>query len=42
MNYPISLLRGSSLERGERRIEAVELEEMARLYNKPLDYFVKQ
>lgn len=31
----------SKVERGERRIDAVELEELARLYEKPLDYFVK-
>ncbi|PIR83006.1 hypothetical protein COU19_02465 [Candidatus Kaiserbacteria bacterium CG10_big_fil_rev_8_21_14_0_10_56_12] len=31
----------SKIERGERRIDAVELDELARLYGKPLDYFVK-
>ncbi|MEK7567387.1 MAG: helix-turn-helix transcriptional regulator [Patescibacteria group bacterium] len=31
----------SKIERGERRIDAVELEEMARLYCKSLDYFVR-
>ena len=31
----------SKIERGERRLDAVELNELARLYSKPLDYFVK-
>jgi len=31
----------SKIERGERRIDAVELDELAKLYGKPLDYFVK-
>lgn len=31
----------SKIERGERRIDAVELDELARLYGKPIDYFVK-
>ena len=30
----------SKIERGERRIDVVELDELARLYNKPMDYFV--
>ena len=31
----------SKIERGERRIDAVELDELAKLYGKPLDYFIK-
>ena len=31
----------SKVERGERRIDAVELNELAKLFGKPLDYFVK-
>ncbi|MFA6426770.1 MAG: helix-turn-helix transcriptional regulator [Phycisphaerae bacterium] len=31
----------SKVERGERRVDAVELDELARLYGKPLDYFIK-
>lgn len=31
----------SKIERGERRVDAVELAEFAKLYKKPLDYFVK-
>ena len=31
----------SKIERGERRIDAVELDELAKIYNKPLDYFTK-
>ena len=31
----------SKIERGERRIDAVEMDELAKLYGKPLDYFVK-
>ena len=30
----------SKIERGERRVDVVELDELARLYNKPIDYFV--
>jgi len=30
----------SKSESGERRIDIVELTEFARIYNKPLDYFV--
>lgn len=30
----------SKIERGERRVDAVELDELAKLYNKPLDYFI--
>ncbi len=30
----------SKIERGERRIDAVELAELARIYKKSLDYFV--
>lgn len=30
----------SKIERGERRIDAVELADLARIYKKPLDYFV--
>jgi len=31
----------SKIERGERRVDAVELDELARLYNKPLEDFLK-
>ena len=31
----------SKIERGERRIDAVELDELAKIYNKSLDYFTK-
>jgi len=31
----------SKIERGERRIDAVELEELARVYDKDINYFVK-
>jgi len=31
----------SKIERGERRIDAVELADLARIYNKSLDYFVQ-
>ena len=31
----------SKIERGERRVDAVELDELARLYNKPLSYFIQ-
>lgn len=31
----------SKVERGERRVDAVELAEFAKLYNKSLDYFIK-
>ncbi|MBI5005166.1 MAG: helix-turn-helix transcriptional regulator [Candidatus Lloydbacteria bacterium] len=31
----------SKIERGERRLDAIELDELAKLYSKPLDYFVK-
>ena len=31
----------SKIERGERKIEAFELAEFARVYKKPLDYFIK-
>lgn len=31
----------SKIERGERRVDVVELAEFAKLYGKPLDYFVK-
>lgn len=30
----------SKIERGERRIDVVELKAFARLYKKPLDYFI--
>ncbi|MEX0917646.1 MAG: helix-turn-helix transcriptional regulator [Candidatus Paceibacterota bacterium] len=30
----------SKIERGERRVDAVELDEFAKLYNKPIDYFL--
>jgi transcriptional regulator with XRE-family HTH domain len=31
----------SKIERGERRIDAVELDELAKIYSKSLDYFTK-
>ena len=31
----------SKIERGERRVDAVELSELAKAYNKSLDYFIK-
>jgi transcriptional regulator with XRE-family HTH domain len=31
----------SKIERGERRVDAVELDEFAKLYKKPLDYFLQ-
>ena len=31
----------SKIERGERRIDIAELKEIADIYKKPLDYFVK-
>lgn len=31
----------SKIERGERRVDVVELSEFAKLYGKSLDYFVK-
>ncbi len=31
----------SKIERGEREVDAVELDELAKIYGKPLDYFVK-
>jgi len=31
----------SKIERGERRVDIVELHEFAKLYKKPLEYFVK-
>ena len=30
----------SKIERGERRVDVVELDELAKLYNKPIEYFV--
>ena len=30
----------SKIERGERRVDVIELKAFARLYKKPLDYFV--
>ena len=30
----------SKIERGERRVDVVELNELAKLYNKPIEYFV--
>lgn len=32
----------SKCESGERRIDVTELQRFAQIYNKPLDYFVKQ
>lgn len=31
----------SKVERGERRLDVVELEAFAKLYKKPLDFFLK-
>ena len=31
----------SKIERGERRVDAVELSEFAKIYHKSLDYFVE-
>jgi transcriptional regulator with XRE-family HTH domain len=31
----------SKIERGERRIDVTELSVLAKIYKKPLDYFVK-
>lgn len=31
----------SKIERGERRVDAVELAEFARVYRKSMDYFIK-
>ena len=31
----------SKIERGERRIDVTELKELADIYKKPLDYFIK-
>ena len=31
----------SKIERGERRIDVAELSTLAKIYQKPLDYFVK-
>jgi transcriptional regulator with XRE-family HTH domain len=31
----------SKVERGERRVDAVELDELAKLYKKKVDYFLK-
>jgi transcriptional regulator with XRE-family HTH domain len=31
----------SKIERGERGVDAVELGELARIYNKSVDYFLK-
>ena len=31
----------SKVERGERRVDAVELAEFAKVYGKPINYFVK-
>lgn len=31
----------SKIERGERRIDVVELDEFAKIYKKPLAYFLK-
>ena len=30
----------SKIERGERRLDAVELAEIAKIYGKPLNYFI--
>ena len=31
----------SKIERGERRVDAVELDELAKVYNKDINYFIK-
>ncbi|OHA94597.1 MAG: hypothetical protein A3A96_03705 [Candidatus Zambryskibacteria bacterium RIFCSPLOWO2_01_FULL_39_39] len=31
----------SKIERGERRVDAVELAELAKVYSKSLDYFIE-
>ena len=31
----------SKIERGERRVDAVELDELAKVYNKEIGYFIK-
>jgi transcriptional regulator with XRE-family HTH domain len=31
----------SKIERGERRVDAVELAELAKVYNKDINYFIK-
>ena len=31
----------SKIERGERRVDAVELAEFAKVYNKDINYFIK-
>ena len=31
----------SKIERGERKIEAIELGDFAKIYNKSVDYFIK-
>jgi transcriptional regulator with XRE-family HTH domain len=31
----------SKIERGERRIDIVELQRIARIYKKPINYFIK-
>lgn len=38
LNKPQSYL--SKIERGERKIEAIELGDFAKLYKKSLDYFI--
>jgi len=40
LNQPQSFV--SKCESGERRVDAVELERFAKLYGKPLDYFLPQ
>lgn len=39
LNKPQSYL--SKIERGERKIEAIELGDFARIYNKDIGYFLK-
>ena len=38
LNKPQSYL--SKIERGERKIEAIELADIAKIYKKSLDYFI--
>ena len=38
--FELASLIGGQMESGERRIDVSELSELARLYGKPLSYFV--
>ena len=39
LNKPQSFI--SKAERGERRLDVTELNEIAKIYKKPLDFFIK-